>query len=244
MRSHVRGARAATLRGLILAAVVALGGALAQPPLVHAQEQRRLDDFSKTYPGNQTYGDWDARKFSPRFGDGEKYFFQFVDDGHGEHYLHLMSGKDNSFSVGYKRQFQLKDWPVLEWEWKMGALPKGGNSHAGSTDDEAGQMCVIVNPGLFGSQSICYLFDNGAAKSDQAFASPQGQRSQYIVLRSAAGGDATGTWYPERRNIYEDYKRVFGKEPEKEAAIGILINSQHTASSAEAFYRNIVQRKS
>ncbi len=202
----------------------------------------RLDDFNKTYPPNEVYGKWNARKFSPTFGSGERYFYQFVHNG-AEHYLHLESGSDNSFSVGLEVPFRLQDWRTLEWEWRITKLPTQGDVRVRERDDQAGSVCVIVNPGLFGYEAVCYLFENGGPK-DTPITSTQRDNVRYLILRTAAAGDPLGQWLKEQRNILQDYKRLFGKEPEQEAVVGFQIDSNDTRSAAEAFYRNIILRKS
>ncbi len=200
----------------------------------------RLDVFHKTYEPNEPIPSWTSRKIAPFFGDGDKFFFQFVYIGPEERYLHLASGRNNSFTVGARRGFLLPDLPVLEWEWKVTRLPKGGDVRVTARDDQAAAMCVVVDPGLTGFDSLCYLLENDGPK-DTPITSTKREASKYIILRTATA-DRPGRWYKERRNIYEDYKRLFGKEPEHNAVIGVQIDSNDTGSSAEAFYRRIVLR--
>jgi hypothetical protein len=201
----------------------------------------RLDDFTRTYAPNQLYGKWKTRKFKPVFGDGNLTFFQFV-HGPSGHYIVLKSGSDNSFSLGVEVPFRLQDWPVLEWEWRMMKLPKGGDVRVRERDDQAGSVCIIVNPGLVGFKSLCYLFENDGPK-DTPLTSPQRGDSKYLILRTAAAGDPVGSWLKEQRNALQDYRRVFGEEPDREAVFGFQIDSNDTRSSAEAHYRNVYLRK-
>ena len=48
--------------------------------------------------------------------------------------------------------------------------------------------------------------------------------------------DPLGKWYRESRNVYEDFKRLFGEEPPDLGAVAMYINSQHTGSEAEILY--------
>jgi hypothetical protein len=202
----------------------------------------RLDDFDKTSAPNEVYGKWAARKFAPVFGAGERFFFQFV-HGAAEHEIVLRSGKDNSFSLGIETPFRLQSWPVLEWEWNIGQLPKGGDVRVRERDDQAGSICVLVNPGLVGFETLCYLFENDGPK-DVPIVSRQRDGSRYLIVRTAKAGDPLGQWLKEKRNALEDYRRVYGKEPDREAVFTLLIDSNDTHSAAEARYRNIYLRKS
>ncbi len=180
-------------------------------------------------------------KFAPFFGSGEKMFLQFVHESEEEHYIHLAAGSNNSFYVGVEEEFRLQDWPILEWEWKATKLPQGGDVRKAESDDQAGLMCVVVDPGLIGAQALCYLYENEGPK-DTPIISRKRDDSRYIILRTGAE-DGTGTWYHERRNAYEDYKRAFGEEPDDTAALGMMIDADETETTSEAFYRNIYRRR-
>lgn len=227
---------------LMGAVVLALG--LIPASGVNAQKKTaqsktwRLDDFDKTHSEGDTYGKWDLEKISPVFGSGESTFFQFVHEGDDKHYIHLKSGKNNSFSVGLKDPFEVADWPVMSWEWKAVVLPKNGDVRVEAHDDQAGSICLIVNPGLFGFKSLCYLWENDGPM-DQPITSTKRDDSRYLILRTKSK-DGVGQWKKENRNVLADYRRVFGEVPDEKAIIGMQIDSDSTESAGEIFYRNIV----
>jgi hypothetical protein len=121
-------------------------------------------------------------------------------------------------------------------------LPRNGDVRVKARDDQAGSICVVHNPGLMGFDSLCYIWENKGPKGAE-ITSTKRDDSKYIILR-AADSDPTGQWLRERRDIYEDFKKLFGREPTKDAAIGVQIDSDDTESSGEAFYRNIILKKS
>jgi hypothetical protein len=59
-----------------------------------------------------------------------------------------------------------------------------------------------------------------------------------VVVRSGAA--EIGKWLVETRNIYEDYKKLFGAEPPAASGIRLQINSQHTETSAESLFADVV----
>jgi hypothetical protein len=61
-----------------------------------------------------------------------------------------------------------------------------------------------------------------------------------VVVRS--GGSETGRWLTETRNVYNDFKKLFGREPQSVGGIRIQINSQHTSSAAESYFADLVFR--
>ena len=64
----------------------------------------------------------------------------------------------------------------------------------------------------------------------------------FVVVRS--GEADLGRWLTETRNVYDDYKRIYGEEPgETVGAVAISINSQNTHSRAESYFGEILFRK-
>jgi Protein of unknown function (DUF3047) len=211
-------------------------------PVQAAPDEVRLDDFDHTLPPGKVYGTWDLRSIAPFFGSGEDQFFQFVHEpGPDGHYVHLRSGDNNYFSLGVQDNFDLHQWPILEWEWKVTVTPKGGDVRVKAKDDQAGAMCVVVHPSLLGYDALCYLYENDGPK-ETAFISHNRRDSRYLIVRTVKD-DGLGAWHKERRNMLQDYVFVFGKQPEDLAIVGMQIDSDTTESKAEAFYRNIYRRK-
>lgn len=63
----------------------------------------------------------------------------------------------------------------------------------------------------------------------------------YVVVRS--GSAELGQWQTERRNVREDFKKIYGEEPENPGAISVAINTNNTHSTAEAFVGSIAFRQ-
>ena len=62
-----------------------------------------------------------------------------------------------------------------------------------------------------------------------------------IVVQSGERG--INTWVEEERNVYQDYKKVFGNEPPMIAAVGIMTDTDDTEESAVSFYGDIVFKR-
>jgi hypothetical protein len=60
--------------------------------------------------------------------------------------------------------------------------------------------------------------------------------TRIVVLQS--GEDQAGKWKVEAVNVYEDYKRFFGKEPPDPQGVAILTDANATESLASADYDN------
>jgi Protein of unknown function (DUF3047) len=63
----------------------------------------------------------------------------------------------------------------------------------------------------------------------------------YVVMRS--GPAELGKWLTERRDVREDFKRIYGEAPEDPGGIAIGIDSDDVKGTAESFIGRIAFRK-
>ena len=147
--------------------------------------------------------------------------------------LHLRSRADSS-TISKQVKVNLKDTPILEWQWKAVTLPKGGDARTKHTDDQAIQLYVTWErfPKLVRSRIIGYIWDS-TAPAGSVIKSQKTGLITYIVVRS--GTTNLGKWLTEARNVYEDYRRIYSEEPDEPSAVSIAIDSDDTNSSAEAY---------
>lgn len=147
--------------------------------------------------------------------------------------LHLRSRGDSS-TISRAVKVNLKDTPILEWQWKAITLPKGGDARNKRTDDQALQLYVTWErfPKLVRSRIIGYIWDS-TAPAGSIIKSQKTGLITYVVVRS--GPTDIGKWLTEARNVYEDYKRIYGEEPDGPDAVSIAIDSDDTDSNAEAY---------
>ena len=171
-----------------------------------------------------------------------KYEFAVVDnDGH--RVLHLRSqGEGSTISKDIKGKVDLKQTPILEWSWKAVVLPKGGDSRRKATDDQAAQLYVAWPrfPEAVRSRIIGYVWDT-TAPLGLVVPSEKTWTVTYIIVRS--GTADLGRWVTERRNVVEDFRRIYGEAPEAPGAVSIAIDSNDTTSSAESFMGSIFFRR-
>jgi len=152
-----------------------------------------------------------------------------------DHVLHLVSDRA-SFGLTKEVEVDPKQYPFINFRWKAAELPKGGDFREKETDDQAGQVYVVFGTFKLTAKIVGYLWDNKAPKLTTGV-SPAWGKTRLIVLQS--GSENIGKWMWEKRNVYDDYKALFGKEPPKANLISIFINSQHTKSRAECYYGEI-----
>ncbi len=166
-----------------------------------------------------------------------------VSQNDGHPVLHLRSRGDGS-TIGrdVKGRIDLRQTPVLEWRWKVVTLPRNGNACAKATDDEAAQVYVAWPrfPEAVRTRSLGYVWDT-TAPVGTVCRSEKTHTVTYIVVRSGAAD--LGKWITESRNVREDYRRVYGEEPDSPGVVLVGIDSNDTQSSAESFIGSILFRK-
>jgi hypothetical protein len=62
---------------------------------------------------------------------------------------------------------------------------------------------------------------------------------QTLEFRYQTSSEA-GKWLTENRNTYQDYLDLYREEPPKVAGVRIQINSQHTDTSGESYFADVV----
>lgn len=145
---------------------------------------------------------------------------------------------DTSFSLQKEVHVDVKLFPMLTWKWKVTKLPEGGDFRQSSTDDQAAQLFLAFSK----TRAIVYIWDTTALQGTTGnAAAPFFMSIKTVVVRSGRTG--TGTWITETRNVYDDYHRLFGEEPTAVSGVRIQINSQHTGTSAESYFAEVVFKK-
>ncbi len=174
-------------------------------------------------------GDWKGQNWGQ-----PAYDLEIVADN-GQPVLRLRSkGETSTISRDLRGSVDLDETPILEWSWKVITLPSGGNACQKSTDDEAAQVYVawLRAPESVRSRIIGYVWDS-TAPAGTICKSQKTSTVTYIVLRS--GADELGKWITERRNVVEDFRKIYGEAPDNPNALSLGIDSDDTRSSAESF---------
>ena len=168
------------------------------------------------------------------FGTGN---WKVVDES-GEQVIKLRT-ESSSFALEKRITVDLKRTPYLEWEWKVTVLPTGGNFASPEADDQAAQLLVVFHkPFLERRKVLTYIWDPTAPKGTIASAAgPIYLNVKAIVVES--GSSQIGKWLREKRNVVEDFRAAFGVTPDRAVAMRLQINSQHTKSDAEVFWKTI-----
>jgi hypothetical protein len=170
-----------------------------------------------------------------------------LEKGSDTYYLHMQSTNESSFGIKSGIKIDIKEYPYLNWKWKVTRLPDGGDVRMSDKDDQAIQLYVAFTPAGFpevlNTPVLGYIWDNEAPKGwTGRSAQVGGGRLRYVVMRNNT--DQLGKWYTEKRNIYEDFKTLL-KDVKHSDPPGIThglqfhINSQNTNSAAESYIYDV-----
>jgi len=193
-----------------------------------------VEDWRLYQPGMRGIpGEWKEQTWNR-----PAYEFEIVTDN-GQPVLRLASkGGTATISHDLRGRVDLGETPILEWSWKVITLPAGGNACQKATDDEAAQVYVawLRAPESVRSRIIGYVWDSTAPPGTICKSEKSGTVT-YINLRS--GSAELGKWITERRNVVEDFRKIYGEAPDKPSAIALATDSDDTRSSAESFIGSI-----
>jgi hypothetical protein len=152
-----------------------------------------------------------------------------------------LKSKNSAFGIYKEQDFDIKDYPFLNWEWKVDELPEGGSFLDKNTDDQAAQVYISFGSLSFFNKpfvkAVGYYWSSTVPVGTSGEC-PTWSKSRVIVLES--GKEDLGKWKTEKRNVYEDYKKLFQEDnPSNASALRLYTNSQHTKTGTEASFRNI-----
>ena len=188
------------------------------------QNEIVIDDFE----GGLTPG-WNVQSFTG-FND-----YRVVMDG--PNHVMFTESRATASSLYFEKKIDLKEYPLLNWCWKIEATVPGGDVSSMASDDYPARIYIVFPHWYYPkTRSINYIWANQLAKGE-VVSSPFTANSQMVAVES--GNSAAGQWICEQRNVYEDYRQIFGEEPRLIGAIAIMTDSDNTGTSARAWYDDL-----
>ena len=154
-----------------------------------------------------------------------------------------------------------KEYPVVQWRWKVMNILKKGDVHHKEGDDYPARIYITFeyDPSklsffqkakyeairlLYGEYpplaAINYIWESKAPIGTMV-PNPFTDRVMMFVVES--GPSKLNQWVNEERNIFEDYKKAFGQEPPMISGIAIMTDTDNTGESATAYYGDILFKK-
>lgn len=150
--------------------------------------------------------------------------------------------------------------PWLHWEWRVNHCPVDATVTVDELDDSPARVVVAfdgdhaqlpLRDRLFEEQvalftgnalpyaTLAYVWD-GQAELERVVAYPRSGRIRYLVVES--GNHRAGHWQAYRRNLVDDYRRVFGTDPGRIISVGVQTDSDDLRNRVEAWYGDLSLR--
>ncbi len=152
----------------------------------------------------------------------------------------LCAESENSASARYRKiKIDLEKTPWLNWRWQVNSgIDPNRKEQSKSGDDYPARVYVVFSGGLkfWDTRAINYVWSSNQpieASWKNAFTS----NARMIAVQS--GSKKLGLWLQQRRNVLDDFRRLFGDEPGSVDAIAIMTDSDNSSSVSSACYGDI-----
>lgn len=137
--------------------------------------------------------------------------------------------------------------PILSWKWRIWDVPDHAEEDNPKKNDVAASIYVVFKIKKLAllrdvPQSIRYTWSSSLPVGSE-FSTFFGHQKVLVLGQGQPTLDEDGQaqWQRFRRNVLEDYRRLFGEEPpEKPLAILILSDGDSTGEFVKADYDDIV----
>lgn len=176
---------------------------------------------------------WQVRHF-----EGETRY-RIVEAG-GANVLEAESAAGAS-SLYLEREIDLAVRPVLEWRWRIEAPLSVPDERAKAGDDFAARVYAVApGEGPFAPPvAISYVWA-GSAPVGADWPNPFTARVRMVAVES--GTVRAGQWRSYRRNLREDFRRLFGREVDELEGVAVMTDADNSRQRARAWYGDILLR--
>ena len=173
-----------------------------------------------------------------------------------------LRAQSEAAAAGLYRPLELdpRAYPIITWRWKISRVLERADPGKKAGDDYPARVYVafVYQPqregvwervkfefyrAFYGEYPpgavINYVWESRLPK-ETAYPNPYTARARMLVVES--GPERVGQWVDERRNFYEDYRRLFGAEPPSLVGVAVMTDTDDTGERAEAWYDAITLR--
>lgn len=230
-----------------------LCGASTPSALANPEPLLRVGEFSSAEAGGSLPQGWKPLTFE-KISEHTRY--ELVNDG-GQVVVKATSHQSSS---GLTREIRInpRDYPVVEWRWKVQNILEGGDVTKKSGDDYPARLYITFEydsskVGFFEKVkyetiklvygqyppigAINYIWES-SSPIGTVIPNPYTDRVHMFVIESGPG--KLGQWIKEKRNILEDYRTAFGEDPPNISGVAIMTDTDNTRESAVAYFGDIV----
>ena len=166
--------------------------------------------------------------------------------------------KQSSSGLTRELHFNPKDYPIVQWRWKIENILEKGDVTTKSGDDYPARLYITfaydsAKVGFFEKvkyetirlvygqypplAAINYIWES-TSPVGTTVPNPYTDRVQMFVIES--GKPKLHQWITEERNIVEDYRKAFGEDPPPISGVAIMTDTDNTKESAVAYFGDII----
>ncbi|MBI2438115.1 MAG: DUF3047 domain-containing protein [Lentisphaerae bacterium] len=179
----------------------------------------------------------------------------------GTNHLLVASSRASASGIMLTNAFDVQRFPMVTWRWKTDRVYEQADFRAKEGDDYPIRLYVMflydparaalatrvkyaLAKAVYGEYpplgALNYVWA-GSGEKGKAYPSPYTDQSVMVPLQ--AGPERVGEWVDEAVNVVEDYRRFFGGEPPRLAALAIMNDSDNTGGASTSYVAHIEIRK-
>lgn len=153
----------------------------------------------------------------------------------------------------------IRDYPIITWKWRVENILQGNDERTVEGDDHPIRIFFVFEPDS-SKQSLWFRFKR-FLYLDRIHGHPMGGRfTEYLwsshlqpgdtisdpgkpwqkLMVIEGGSSKLGNWLSYKRNLYEDYKRLYRGEPSHLIFIGILNDTDQTGQEAVSYIADVI----
>ena len=147
---------------------------------------------------------------------------------------------ENGATALYREvEIDVGETPILEWSWRVDALPQGNASEREKAGDDYGARIYVVQEGFFGKLSARALNYVWSRELEPGTRWPNAFTGSARMISVEQGDKRLGEWVTYRHDLREDWRAVFDEAPGTIHGIAIMSDSDNTDTRASARYGSI-----
>lgn len=148
-------------------------------------------------------------------------------------------GRQSASGLYREVAYSTSDYPLLEWAWRVDRLQSDADIRTKAGQDFAASIFLIFEePSWLLKQTtiLSYVWTNERLRAETLVENPHHPGTAWsIVIES--GEQRLGQWINVRRNVAEDYRLAFGKDPpELVKTIALFTDNDQTGQPVVAYY--------
>lgn len=132
----------------------------------------------------------------------------------------------------------LNKTPWINWSWKVENTFKDNNERNKEGDDYAARVYVVVSGGLFfwNTKALNYVWASHEPKESTW---PNAFTGNAKMVAVQSGENKLGQWVKEKRNVREDFKKLFGEDIAMIDVVAVMVDGDNTGQSAISYFGDI-----